>query len=153
MNCPRHPKVETNLRCGKCDQPICVKCAVPTPVGARCPDCAKVSRLPTFKVSVLDYAKASAVGLVLAVGLGIGWEMAHPHLWGFSFLGILLAALVIGELMSRAVNRKRSRGLRIIAGVCVGVCYAVAVIFGLPVGIFNILSLVGGMVVVVGLFR
>lgn len=153
MNCPRHPRVETNLRCGKCDQPICAKCGVQTPVGARCPDCAKLNRLPTFNVSVLDHAKACVVGLVLAVGLGIGWEMARPHLWGFSFLGILLAALVIGELVSRAVNKKRSRGLRIIVGICVGVCYAVAVVFGLPVGIFNILSLVAGVVVAVGLFR
>jgi len=153
VKCARHPKIETNLRCGKCDRPICPKCTIQTPVGARCPECAKLNRLPTFKVSRLDYVKAIAVGVALAAGLGIGWGKAFSHMDGFSFLGILIAAFVIGELMARAINKKRSKGLQISAGVCVGICYGTAVAFGLPVTLFNLLSLAAGIVIAAGLFR
>lgn len=40
-HCYRHPKVETNLSCGRCGNPICTKCAVIGPAGPRCPDCSK----------------------------------------------------------------------------------------------------------------
>ena len=40
MYCARHPKVETLLRCGRCDTPICPKCMVHAGVGIRCPECA-----------------------------------------------------------------------------------------------------------------
>lgn len=153
MKCSRHPKIETNLRCGKCDRPICPKCTIQTPVGARCPECAKLNRLPTFKVSPLDYAKAATVGIALAAGLGIGWEKASSHMDGFSFLGILIAAWVIADLMGRAINKKRSRGLQIAAGICIGICYGTAVAFGLPVTVFNLLSLAAGVVIAAGMFR
>ena len=39
FKCARHPSVETTLRCGRCETPICPRCLVHTPVGARCPDC------------------------------------------------------------------------------------------------------------------
>ncbi|HEX2914551.1 MAG TPA: B-box zinc finger protein [Chloroflexia bacterium] len=38
--CARHPEVETGLRCGRCDTPICPRCMVHADVGIRCPDCA-----------------------------------------------------------------------------------------------------------------
>ena len=34
--CAEHPDVETGLRCGRCETPICPKCMIMTPVGARC---------------------------------------------------------------------------------------------------------------------
>ena len=40
MYCVNHPKSETLMRCSKCLEPICPKCAVRTPVGLRCPKCA-----------------------------------------------------------------------------------------------------------------
>lgn len=39
--CYRHPKVSTNLSCGRCERPICTKCAIMGPAGIRCPDCAR----------------------------------------------------------------------------------------------------------------
>ncbi len=35
MKCATHPEVDTNLRCGKCGKPICLRCLVQTPVGDR----------------------------------------------------------------------------------------------------------------------
>jgi hypothetical protein len=39
--CPRHPGVETRLRCSSCDAPICPGCGVEAAVGYRCPDCVR----------------------------------------------------------------------------------------------------------------
>lgn len=39
--CYRHPKVPTNLSCGRCERPICTKCAVIGANGVRCRDCAR----------------------------------------------------------------------------------------------------------------
>lgn len=41
LYCYRHKKTPTNLRCGRCEQPICTKCTVIGPAGPRCPDCAR----------------------------------------------------------------------------------------------------------------
>ncbi|MBA4293406.1 hypothetical protein C0431_10605 [bacterium] len=39
--CYRHPKVATNLACGRCNNPVCTDCVIIGPAGPRCPDCAK----------------------------------------------------------------------------------------------------------------
>ena len=50
VKCATHPNVETELACGRCGKPICPRCLVYTPVGARCRDCAQLRRLPTYQV-------------------------------------------------------------------------------------------------------
>jgi len=40
-HCYKHPKVPTNLSCGRCERPICTKCAVIGANGVRCPECAR----------------------------------------------------------------------------------------------------------------
>ncbi len=48
--CYRHPGRETRVSCSSCGRPICPDCMTPSPVGMRCPECArqttKVKRLP-----------------------------------------------------------------------------------------------------------
>jgi membrane associated rhomboid family serine protease len=39
--CYRHPSRETGVSCSSCGRPICPDCMTPTPVGMRCPECAK----------------------------------------------------------------------------------------------------------------
>ncbi len=39
--CYRHPSRETGVSCSNCARPICTSCMTPTPVGMRCPECAK----------------------------------------------------------------------------------------------------------------
>jgi membrane associated rhomboid family serine protease len=39
--CYRHPQRETNVSCSNCDRPICPDCMTSTPVGMRCPECAR----------------------------------------------------------------------------------------------------------------
>lgn len=39
--CYRHPGRETGVSCSNCGRPICPDCMTPTPVGMRCPECAR----------------------------------------------------------------------------------------------------------------
>ena len=39
--CYRHPGRETNVGCSNCGRPICPDCMTSTPVGMRCPECAR----------------------------------------------------------------------------------------------------------------
>ena len=39
--CYRHPGRETGVACSNCGRPICPECMTSTPVGMRCPECAK----------------------------------------------------------------------------------------------------------------
>lgn len=41
QTCYRHPNRETRVSCSKCGRPICPDCMTPTPVGMRCPECAR----------------------------------------------------------------------------------------------------------------
>jgi len=152
MRCATHPDVETNLRCGKCGKPICPKCQVQTPVGARCRDCAKLYKLPTFRVSTKHYLRAVGTGLGMAIICGIAWGAIEWVIPFFS-LNLLLApaaGYAIGEVVSLSVNRKRGTGLAVVAGASVVISYIVSLWFvsfllGIPFhwvfpfGPFNIL--------------
>ena len=41
QTCYRHPSRETGVSCSNCGRPICPECMTPTPVGMRCPECAR----------------------------------------------------------------------------------------------------------------
>ena len=143
MKCAAHPRVETNLRCGKCGKPICPKCMVQTLVGARCPECARLYKLPTYRVSTAYYLRAVGTALGMAIVCGVIWGVVNLFL-PFFFLNLLLGAGVgyaIGEVVGLAVNRKRGRGLAAVAGAGVAISYLVSILlfFSLPFGLFPIL--------------
>ena len=148
MKCATHPRVETNLRCGKCGKLICPKCLVQTPVGARCPDCAKLYKLPTYRVSTQHYLRAVGTALGMAIVCGIIWGVVRNFL-PFFFLNLLLGPGVgyaIGEVVSLSVNRKRGKGLATIAGVAVAISYLVSIFlpWGLPFSLvhFNLFNII-----------
>jgi hypothetical protein len=132
MRCATHSDVETNLACGKCGKPICPKCLVETPVGARCRECANVRRLPTYSITPVQYLRAVAAGLFVAIAVGIGWAWLRSEvgILGWSLLlGLILGSSVayaIAEIVSRAVNQKRGTPLQVIACTCFVVCYVVS---------------------------
>ena len=153
MRCAYHPDVETNLRCGKCGKPICPKCMVQTPVGARCPDCAKLYKLPTYRVSAKYYLRAAGTALGMAIVCGIAWGLVRS-LVPFIFFNLLLAAgagYAIGEVVSLSVNRKRGTGLAIVGGIAVAISYLVSIIspWGLSFGLLDLLALALGIFVAV----
>ncbi len=143
MRCATHPDVETNLRCGKCGKPICPKCMVQTLVGARCPECARPYKLPTFNVTTPYYLRAIGTGLGMAIVCGVAWWAIDWIIPFFSF-SILLAygaGYAISEVISRVVNRKRGTILAIIAGIAVAISYFITFLFpgGFPFIPFNLL--------------
>src|SRR3954465_11602507 len=69
--CPTDSNVETYLRCGRCEKPICPRCLIQTPVGARCRDCAQLRKLPMFQVGPVDYLRGAGGGLAAAIGGGL----------------------------------------------------------------------------------
>ena len=143
MKCATHPEVETSLRCGKCSKPICPKCLVQTPVGARCRDCARLHRLPTYRVTTKYYLKATGTALGMAIVCGIVWGLIG---WTarFFYLNLLLApgaGYAIGEVTSLSVNRKRGTGLAIVGSLAVVISYLVSIFFPLWWLSFNLLDI------------
>jgi hypothetical protein len=103
---------------------------VQTPVGARCPQCAQLYKLPTFQVSTRHLLIATGTGLVVAVACGFLWGLIASIL-DFFYLNLLLAAgfgLAIGEVISLSINRKRGLILAVIAGFAVAISYLVSIL-------------------------
>ena len=121
MQCARHPKVETGLRCGRCETPICPKCMVMTDVGARCPDCAPRRRLPQFELSPVYLLRGLGASAGAGVVLGLAWGLLAPRDYGL-FLGILFGVglgYAAGEAVSLATNRKMVPALQLMAALSV----------------------------------
>jgi hypothetical protein len=116
MQCARHPKVETYVRCGKCDQPICPNCMVAGPVGVRCRDCSRQNLDAIMRGSPRQYLLAllSAFGSALL----LGWLTHVPFFW-FWLSGVY--GYAVGEATLRGGGRKRGLAMQIIAGVAAAV--------------------------------
>src|SRR5216683_5426746 len=70
MQCARHPQVETFVRCGKCDRPICPDCMVAVPVGVRCKECGRQNLDAIMRGSPRQYLLATACAFGSALLLG-----------------------------------------------------------------------------------
>jgi hypothetical protein len=148
--CKRHPNVETNLACGKCGDPICPRCMVQTPVNARCPTCARVTRVPTYRVSKIYYLRAIGAGLGLAIAVGVTWGFIRSIMFS-NFFNFLIGAAVgygIGEGISLAVNRKSGLGLIITGAIAVVASYVISS-FTFGIHHFNPFDIIA---VIIGIF-
>jgi membrane associated rhomboid family serine protease len=71
--CYRHPSRETGVSCSNCGNPICPDCMTATPVGMRCPDCAR-QKTPTRSLQsmhVEPIATFVLIALNVAVFFGV----------------------------------------------------------------------------------
>ncbi|MEZ4639980.1 MAG: DnaJ domain-containing protein [Caldilineaceae bacterium] len=133
--CANHPTVETLLRCNRCGKPICMKCAVQTPVGYRCKECVSQQQNVYFNAAGSDNLIAFGVGFLVAaiaspiVGLLIG---------GFGFIGLIIAFVAgsaagsaLAQIIRRAVGRRRGRRLPVLAlmGLVLGVLLGNLILF------------------------
>ena len=122
LYCANHPTVETYLRCGKCEKPICARCRVSTPVGFRCFDCARLQVLPTYAINTEVYLKAALAGFGAASVTGILMGI----LPNWEFWAALLMAVAVPEAIAFASNQKRGPGLQYIAIAMIGVGFAIS---------------------------
>jgi len=138
--CTRHPKVETRLRCGKCETPICPKCSVMTPVGARCRDCASNRSSHIYQIAPAQYL------LAFAVAFGLSWVASFVGVLGvLGFFALFYAPLIgslIGKAVLRVVQGKRGTPLAVTAaaGIVLGALLPISSLWGaVPVqaGILN----------------
>jgi hypothetical protein len=131
LYCANHPQIETLLRCNKCEKPICMKCAVQTPVGYRCKECVRQQQNIYFNAEAWDNPIALVVSFLVTV-------VATPLvsiLFGFvPFFFSFIIAFALGagaggllaQIIRRAVGRRRGRALPyfalagILAGFLVG---------------------------------
>lgn len=109
MLCYRHPKVETNVSCGKCDRPICPRCMVAGPAGMRCPDCASLRKTALYQIPPQRIALAIAAGLITGLG-GSFFMMAGFFVF---FIGPIYGGIV-AQAVLWASGRKRGRILEVI---------------------------------------
>ena len=147
--CNWHPDVETGLSCGKCGKGTCTRCLVHASVGIRCPECGKASKIPTFEVRPIAYARAALVGAIVAIGGGALWGLVNLILINLGlviFASAALPGLVVGyaagELVNAAVNAKRSKGLAYITGgSVVGAFVFAQILYSGHVGFFGLIVL------------
>lgn len=111
VRCTYHRSELTRLRCSRCAKPICPRCGVRTPVGLRCPECAGVRGLPTYRTEPGSLAKAAAAGFAVAIIVSLIW--AYIPAWNF-FLALLLGFSVV-ESMIPIVQGKRGSELQAVA--------------------------------------
>ena len=153
--CARHPRVESRLACGKCGDLICPQCLVHTPVGARCPECANVRKLPTFERGASTYLRAAGAGIVLAAVTGAVWGFLFFEIIRIPFLpwvATIGVGFLIGEGISVSVNRKRGRDLQYVAGACMALSYLVAGFVSPLVFVFTFPDLFFLLILVIAIF-
>ncbi len=147
--CAEHTETPTNVRCSRCDKPVCPACMVQAPVGIRCREHGQAKKLPTYEVppSVLARAIAAGIGIGIAGGVILGFAL--PYLWSIPYASLAAIAglgYLVGEGVSRATNKKRGQSLMILAGACVLAAFAIgsavaAARTGIQPGLFDLLAL------------
>jgi hypothetical protein len=147
--CRNHPGVETRLSCSSCGAPICPRCMVATPVGQKCPDCARQPgrargtprAVLVAKVAGASLAAAGAGTLLLAligfplpfilggaIGFGVGTlarkvagGRIHPVLAATATAAFLVG--LVGVVLAVGINPLNFRVI-LAALVGAGITYA-----------------------------
>ena len=144
--CARHKDTPTNLRCGRCDTPVCPKCMVHGPVGVRCPDCGKPTAMPMYQVSTPLLLRAIGASIVIGLAVGLLLLLVRPYIFGLFYL-IASAGFgyAVSEGTSAAAKRKRGRRLAFVAtaGVLAGEALIIALLLTEVGGLLSLFDLIG----------
>ncbi len=115
LRCAKHPNQETNLRCGRCERPICVRCLRYTSVGIRCRECATERRSGINAPGAAHVLRAVGTAAAIALILGALWGLFPTY----AFWLALLLGFGGGEMVNLAANRRRGPELQTVAGAMV----------------------------------
>ncbi|MGH9173568.1 MAG: B-box zinc finger protein, partial [Vicinamibacterales bacterium] len=113
--CTYHPNVLTRLRCSRCEKPICPRCMVPTPIGYRCPDCARGPKPAIYQASPTGIATGAAMGVTIAALTGVFWGLFPA----WEFYWTMLLGFGVSESIAWAARYKRGTELMVVAMSCV----------------------------------
>jgi len=142
--CANHPRIETSLRCNRCEKPICPKCAVKTPTGYRCGECVRGQQKIFETAQWYDYLTGIALAGLLSL-ITSGLLAFVSGMMGFFFWFIIIAAaptagMIIAESV-RWITRKR-RAKRLFLIVTIGVVLGALPTILIDLFIFNIYDLI-----------
>lgn len=150
--CVNHPDTETLLRCNRCNDPICLKCAKLTDVGYRCPKCLQQVQSKYFNAEDKDNPIAFGVGCLVTL---VAAPVVAILITQFGlFIGLFIALIAgsgaggaLAQIIRSAVGKRRGRYLRhfavvgIIAGLVGGLLVAGTLVAGVGGGMAFILLL------------
>jgi hypothetical protein len=135
LRCYRHPDRVTYVRCGRCDRPICARCAMQGPVGFRCRTCGKPAYDPLTSFTVRQLALGTAVSLGAGtVGGFIGLQLGFFVI----FVGFFAGGLIADAVM-RVTGFKRGPLMAVIllGGIAVGTLFGAVLDYSLTAASFN----------------
>ena len=125
LRCYRHPDRETWVRCGRCDQPICSRCAMQGPVGFRCRECGR----PAYDPLTSMRPSQLAIGLAIAVAGGLITGLMASRIGCFGLFVAWFAGGIVADAIMRFVGFKR--GPRMAAVLVGGILAGSAIAFGI----------------------
>lgn len=102
--CYRHPRTETQLRCGRCERPICTQCVVIGPAGPRCKECAKQNI--AFRPGAVVYSAKSSVRNILRLG---PWGIYILIILGMTLFGVIRSCASTSQPPTPSYDRDYER--------------------------------------------
>jgi hypothetical protein len=106
------------LRCNKCGNPICTRCAVQTPVGYRCKSCVRSQQAIFYTALWYDYVIAAVVTLVISAVVQVIMVIIPVSF----ILVVLFAGLIVGGVVAEAVRlatgKRRGRYIWLVVATC-----------------------------------
>ncbi|HYR63698.1 MAG TPA: hypothetical protein VET24_13845 [Actinomycetota bacterium] len=124
QHCVNHPRRATRVSCAACGQPICTDCMRETPVGMKCPSCARISLHARALGTPKQYVTAAGAGLLAATTLGAFVTIAHIGVFGI--IPAILIGLAVGKAVAWGAHGHRHGGFMAIA--------AATTVLGLAIG-------------------
>jgi hypothetical protein len=134
--CYRHPGRETAVSCSNCERPICPDCMVYSPVGIKCPDCARQPRSALVRLRPQRAARAVAVAIGLGALMGVGIVFLQAVGLFFALILGWLIGIGMGEAVLTASGRFRSptTGLIAVGGCVWAYAFPYVLFYGANVG-------------------
>lgn len=132
--CVNHRDVETRVSCSSCGDPICTRCMRQSPVGQKCPRCARLPRSARARGKPIHYVRAVGAGGAVAL---VGGLVLRQLLGSIGFGAILLPGL-LGFGVGRAVGWGASRqSQQPFPAIAIGLAVVGAVLAGGGIGIIG----------------
>lgn len=133
ITCARHPDTPTRLSCSECGTPICPRCSVQTPVGQKCPECARQKKTAVRRGKPEQYARAIPTGLGAGAVSAFVLSLLYGNVRFLTAIATGFVAYGIGRAVLWAAQNNRAEPFRRFTYVvAVGAAVGGWLIAGLP---------------------